>query len=212
MVGYLADKKLSDKHAIAALAAREAAKNRKDAAGSGSVPRRGNFMLAVIRAIPALLFPVAIYNLLALSGNQAATIIPKRAEDGTILTDSAGNEIGTFVAPLLETLEKPFMSMPMMGDVTWQLSNGDLLIVLAIFCLFWEIVKSTSTGTATIINHAISMILFIVCLVQFLLFPNFATSVFFVITLMCLLDVLAGVVVTIVSARRDFGVGEGFGG
>ena len=61
-------------------------------------------------------------------------------------------------------------------------------------------------------NHAVSMILFIVCLVEFLLHPNFATSAFFIVMVMTLLDVLAGVVVTIVSARRDFGVGEGFGG
>ena len=61
-------------------------------------------------------------------------------------------------------------------------------------------------------NHAVSMLLFIVCLVQFLLFENFATSIFFILTMTTLLDVLAGVVVTIVSARRDFAVGEGFGG
>ena len=52
------------------------------------------------------------------------------------------------------------------------------------------------------------MILFIVCLIQFLLLPNFATSTFFILMSMTLLDVLAGVVVTIVSARRDFGVGD----
>jgi len=38
---------------------------------------------------------------------------------------------------------------------------------------------------------------------------NFQTSVFFILTIMCLLDVLAGVVVTIISARRDFTVGDG---
>jgi hypothetical protein len=54
------------------------------------------------------------------------------------------------------------------------------------------------------------MVLFIVCLVQFLLVPNFTTSVFFVLMLMVLLDVLAGVIVTIVSARRDVAVGDGY--
>ena len=83
---------------------------------------------------------------------------------------------------------------------------GDAILLLAIVFLFLEILKSTSTGTSTIINHAISMMLFIVCLIQFLLLPNFATSTFFILMSMALLDVLAGVVVTIVSARRDFGV------
>ena len=85
-----------------------------------------------------------------------------------------------------------------------------MLVIVAIALLFIEILKSTSTGTSSIFNHAISMILFIVCLIEFLLMPNFATSTFFIIMSMTLLDVLAGVIVTIVSARRDFGVGEGF--
>ena len=50
---------------------------------------------------------------------------------------------------------------------------------------------------------------FILCLIEFLLAPNFATSTFFILMSMTLLDVLAGVVVTIVSARRDFGVDHG---
>jgi hypothetical protein len=42
------------------------------------------------------------------------------------------------------------------------------------------------------------------------MFPAFATSVFFLIMMMSLLDVMAGFMVTIASARRDFGVVEGF--
>lgn len=169
-------------------------------------------MLAILRALPALIIPVGIYNLIAFGAGTGATMIPERNADGSVVLDAAGNEVGTLVAPLMAALQESFFTMPMMGDVSWQMTNGDILIIVSIFFLFWEIIKSTSTGTATIVNHAISMVLFIVCLVQFLLFPNFATSVFFIITMMCLLDVLAGVVVTIVSARRDFGVGEGFGG
>ena len=43
-----------------------------------------------------------------------------------------------------------------------------------------------------------------------LMFASFATGTFFIITMIVLLDALAGMVVTIVSARRDFGV-EGIG-
>jgi len=58
-------------------------------------------------------------------------------------------------------------------------------------------------------NHGFSLILFVVCLVEFLLFPAFATSVFFLIMVMTLLDVMAGFMVTIAAARRDFGVADG---
>ena len=98
----------------------------------------------------------------------------------------------------------------MISGVTWEINGGEILIIASMILLFMEILKSTSTGAATIMNHAVSLILFIVCLVEFLMHPNFATSVFFILTCMTLLDVLAGVVVTIVSARRDFAVGEGF--
>ena len=52
-------------------------------------------------------------------------------------------------------------------------------------------------------------ILFVFCLMLFLMFESFATGTFFIITSMVLVDALAGMVVTIISARRDFGV-EGF--
>ena len=115
-------------------------------------------------------------------------------------------------SPMLDNLANGLFSVPMISGVHWKVTSGDALLLFAVGMLFFEIVKATSTGTSTIFNHALSMVIFIICLVEFLLFPQFATSVFFIITMMTLLDVLAGVMVTIVSARRDFGVGEGFGG
>ncbi|MEM5515929.1 hypothetical protein WNY37_03135 [Henriciella sp. AS95] len=153
-------------------------------------------MRVLLGIFPLLIIPVAIYNLIALPFGGTAEPV-----DG-VVTDN--------IAPIVKMLSEPMMTFPMISGVNWAITNGEMLILFSIALLFMEILKSTSTGTATIINHAISMILFIVCLVEFLLLPNFATSVFFIITIMTLLDVLAGVVVTIVSARRDFGVGEGF--
>ena len=67
--------------------------------------------------------------------------------------------------------------------------------------------KSTSSQRIAIINHALSMILFIGVLVEFLLLPGFATSTFFLIVIMILLDVLAGFIVTIIASRKDFDFG-----
>ncbi|MCI4646129.1 MAG: hypothetical protein MRY64_15210 [Hyphomonadaceae bacterium] len=155
-------------------------------------------MRALYSVFPLLVIPVAIYNFMAFFAGGA----DPAAVDG----------ITANVAPLAGQLNASAMKLNMISGVEWQLTNGDLLVLIALALLFIEILKSTSTGTATIINHAVSMVLFIVCLMQFLLMQNFATSTFFVLTVMTLLDVLAGVVVTIVSARRDFAVGEGFAG
>jgi hypothetical protein len=170
---------------------------RKKRAQNTSAPstKKGHPMRVLFSVFPLLAIPVIIYNLIAFTGGTAAPIA------------GAAN-----VAPLAATLSNPVLELTMISGVIWQLSGADALVLLAISLLFLEILKSTSTGTATIMNHAVSMILFIVCLVEFLLHPNFATSAFFIVMVMTLLDVLAGVVVTIVSARRDFGVGEGFAG
>ena len=74
--------------------------------------------------------------------------------------------------------------------------------------LFIELLKSTTSRRTAIVNHALSMLLFVACLVEFLLAPAFATSTFFLLTVMVLLDVLAGFIVTIVSARRDVDFGS----
>ncbi len=152
-----------------------------------------------MNVFPLLVVPVLIYNLMAFVFTGAA--------DPSLAVEAGG----PMLAPILSSLQSPALTLPMVSEsVVWQVTVGDLLILVSLICLFFEILKSTATGAATIINHAVSMLVFIVCLVEFLLFENFATSVFFIITMMALLDVLAGVVVTIVSARRDFGVGEGF--
>lgn len=159
-------------------------------------------MRIILSAFPLFIIPVGIYCLIAFttSGDPVPLV-------------HAGVELTPNASPLMAILDQKFFSIGMIGgEVEWVLTKGDALLVLSIAVLFMEILKSTSTGTATIMNHALSMIVFIICLMLFLLNPNFATSVFFILTVMALLDVLAGVVVTIVSARRDFGVSEGFVG
>lgn len=171
---------------------KEKAAQRRNANGSNQGESN---MGAIFGIFPLLAIPVIIYNLMAFvfAGKPPAPI-----------------EGVDQVSPMLANLNTVLINVPMIGRVAWQVTSGDALILLGMVLLFAEILKSTSSGTATIMNHAVSMIIFIVCLVEFLLFPQFATSVFFLLMMMTLLDVLAGVMVTIVSARRDFAVGEGF--
>lgn len=152
-------------------------------------------MRLIFGIFPLLVIPVILYNLIALTAGGSVET-----------TGPAGELIRAGQAPIAGLLGERFLGLPMISGVEWVLTKGDAIVLLAVTFLFLEILKSTSTGTATIINHGISLLLFIICLVQFLLMPNFATSTFFILMSMTLLDVLAGVIVTIVSARRDFGV------
>ena len=128
---------------------------------------------------------MALYNILAISGSAFSTAAEIRAR-----------------------LDTDFQSIPMISGSIWQITPGHMLITLSLIMLFFEMIKSTGTDHSAVMNHAFSMVLFIICLVEFLMFPAFGTSVFFIIGLMALLDVMAGFMVTIASARRDFSVGE----
>lgn len=86
-----------------------------------------------------------------------------------------------------------------------ELSLGHLLVILGLILLFFEIFKSTRTGTSSIVDHLFSVGLFIVCLLELILLPAFGTATFLFLTLMTLIDVVAGFTVTIAAARRDIG-------
>jgi hypothetical protein len=86
---------------------------------------------------------------------------------------------------------------------TWQIALGDILVAVGLGLLFFEIIKATWTGGATIIDHAMSMMVFVACLILFLVWDRAATSTFFLLMLMAMIDVIAGFSVTIKAARRD---------
>ncbi len=94
-------------------------------------------------------------------------------------------------------------SMPMMSGGTWSMTLGDLMVLIGLIFLFVEIMKSTRTSSASVIDHLLSTFVFVAFLVEFLLVPGAAHSVFFTLMLIALVDVLAGFSVSIRSAGRD---------
>jgi hypothetical protein len=97
----------------------------------------------------------------------------------------------------------------MLSGGVWKLTWGDLLLLIAMVVLFIEIVKATYTGTASMMNHGLSMVVFIAFLVEFLMVQQAATSVFFLLMMAALIDVIAGFTIGIRVARRDIGFGAG---
>lgn len=117
--------------------------------------------------------------------------------------------IGVTGAGNLPWHEAPLVTLHMYSKTDWPVKGGDIFLFLSMGLLFVELIRSTKTGTASITNHLLSFILFIVVLLAFILAPNFANSTFFLFMLMTLLDPMAGFVVTTVTARRDLSVSDG---
>ena len=103
---------------------------------------------------------------------------------------------------------EPLFSLPLPSEGNLALNWSSIIILIGVFTLYVEIVKSTRTGTITVIEHVLSLGVFIVFLMEFILVKDASNSTFLVLTLMSLLDVAAGFNITIASARRDFTMGS----
>ena len=97
----------------------------------------------------------------------------------------------------------PLFSVGMVSGGVWAVSAGDVFIVVSLVLLFGEILKATRFGSASVIDHMLSTAVFVICLVEFLLVGFAATSVFFILMVMALIDVIAGFSVSIRAAARD---------
>ena len=130
-----------------------------------------------LRAIPLIVIAFILYNLIVLAGGGVGGL------DATIF------------------------QMKLLSQGVWTFRWGDLIILITLILLFIEIVKSTYTSTSTLIDHGLSMLVFIACGVEFLVVPQAATSVFFIIMAATLIDVVAGYTIGIRVARRDLNLG-----
>ena len=132
-----------------------------------------------IRAIPLLLFVFLFYNAIVLAGGANPD----------------------------EVLRQVVLPIPMLNGHTWTFSWGDLVILLLMIMLFVELLKATYTSSASLLDHGLSMLVFVVCLIEFLMVRQAQTSVFFFIVVATLIDVIAGYTIGIRVARRALSIG-----
>ncbi len=137
-----------------------------------------------IRAIPLILFVFILYNVIVLLGSQFG------------FGDNPDEILRTVVLPI-----------PMLNGHSWTFTWGDLIVLLLFATLFVELLKATYTSGTSLLDHGLSMLVFVVCLIEFLMVRQAQTSVFFFITVATLIDVIAGYTIGIRVARRDLAIG-----
>jgi len=101
------------------------------------------------------------------------------------------------------------VELPMVSTDVWNVTWGDVFLLASMGLLFVELLRSTKTGSDSIMNHALSVVVFVVSLLLFIIVKGFGNSVFFLFMSMTFLDFMAGFIVTTVTARRDLSVGGG---
>jgi hypothetical protein len=99
--------------------------------------------------------------------------------------------------------------IPLISGRPWEVTLADVMILIALALLFIETLRSAAPArTSTITNHIISTILLIVYIIEFIAVPSAASSLFFVLTMIALFDVIAGFTISIRSASRDISLGH----
>ncbi|WP_439814163.1 hypothetical protein [Zavarzinia sp. CC-PAN008] len=89
------------------------------------------------------------------------------------------------------------------SGAAWPFQLDDLVLLLGLAALYFEVLKATRTSQASVADHILSLVVFVVCLLGFLLLPALGTSTFFLIMILAMIDVIAGFTVSISAARRD---------
>ena len=103
------------------------------------------------------------------------------------------------------------LSFAMPSGATLTFTTANALVGIGLILLYLEILKSTRTSAVSIIDHVLSMALFVVALLEMILVPEMSTGSFALVVLLTLIDVIAGFTVTISTARRDIGLGDRIG-
>ena len=112
--------------------------------------------------------------------------------------------VGTALVPWYDVT---FIELPMVSEDIWIVTWGDVFLLASMALLFVELLRSTTTGSESIMNHALSVVVFVAALLLFIIVKGFGNSVFFLFMAMTFLDFMAGFIVTTVTARRDLAVG-----
>ncbi|NOZ31516.1 MAG: hypothetical protein GXP01_00260 [Alphaproteobacteria bacterium] len=112
---------------------------------------------------PLLVIPLIIYNLVAF--------------------DVVGDRANGWASPVF--------SLDMASGAIWTLSVGDLLVVLALALLLFEIARAARNASSTLVGRSGSAVVLLIYLAEFVLVPAAATSLFFTCMLMSLVDTVA---------------------
>jgi hypothetical protein len=91
------------------------------------------------------------------------------------------------------SLNEPVVKLTLMSGVEWPVTLSDMLLALAIIMLMFEVIKGARPGAKFLTDHLLSLIIFGGAVAEFLLWPRFANSTFFLLALLALVDFVTGV-------------------
>lgn len=136
--------------------------------------------MRIIRHVPLFFYMLIIYNIIAIVG--------KSPNPGSVFS-------------------VPLFSFTLISGARISFDLHTLMVIIGLHVLYIEILRSTRPTPASIVRHILSLVVFIIFLVEFIVVKPTGHTSFLILTVMSLLDVIAGFTVSISTARRDITFG-----
>jgi hypothetical protein len=97
------------------------------------------------------------------------------------------------------SLGDTIVTVPLVSGAGWPVTLSDILLALAALMLMFEVIKGARPGAKFLTDHLLSLIVTGAAAAEFVLWKQFGTSTFFLLTLLSLVDFLTGIAL---RARR----------
>jgi hypothetical protein len=95
-----------------------------------------------------------------------------------------------FLMPGVE-FDTPLLRLRLVSGEIWAASLGDILVSLAIVLLLLEVIKAARGRFLT--DHLLSLLVFGGAAAEFVMWPKFASSTFFLLTLLAMVEFFSGI-------------------
>src|SRR6202049_2792926 len=86
----------------------------------------------------------------------------------------------------------PLIKLTLVSGAEWQVTLSDIMLALRILLLLFEVIKGARPGAKYLTDHLLSLIVFGAAAAEFVLWPKFGTSTYFLLALLALSDFLWG--------------------
>lgn len=135
-------------------------------------------------AFPLLLIPFAFFNIVVFLLN-----LPLR--------DEAKSEV--FTIPLVS---EP--TIPPVFDRSMPVTLGDLIVAIGILLLYVEVVKAARPGGKSMLDHVLSLIVFLVMAGELVFVPRAASATLWLLVVLGFVDFIAGLSIRLAQPKLVF--------
>ncbi len=91
------------------------------------------------------------------------------------------------------SLSEPLIKLTLVSGAEWSIDLSDMLLALGVFLLLLEVMKGARPGAKYLTDHLLSLIVLGAAAGEFLLWPRFGNSTYFLLALLSAADFVSGI-------------------